>query len=112
MVPMPAIVWDPNGPPQPFDWRWVLVTFMMHVESDEEGLFTNTIHRLRPSYDLKDGEVEDLRTVETIVRNLWVRYGPKKPSHARLADRAIDADNAAVDAYIQQKDQSGPPFSA
>ena len=98
-----TIVWDPNGPAHPFDWRFALATFLMRMDDDQNGLFADTIHEWRPPYELRDGEVEDLRLVEKIVRDLVARYGPKRPRPARLTSRDVATDTAEVDVYEERK---------
>ena len=97
-----AIVWDPSAAPTPFDWTFALITFFMFIE--EEEFYTDTIDRWRPGYALQSGEIEDLRAVEGLVRDLWKRYAPPKPKPADLTVRSVAEENAAVDRYEQEKD--------
>jgi hypothetical protein len=89
---------DPSAPPGPFDWNFALGTFVMELESDE-GLFTDTIDRWRPAYELAPGELEELRDVEMLVRELVRRYGPTKPRPASIGGLNVAEENAAVDEY-------------
>ena len=75
---------------------------MMRIE-DREGLFADSIHEWRPRYELREGEVDDLRSVEKTVRYLWNRYGPQRPDPALLTARNVAADNANVDAFEERK---------
>jgi hypothetical protein len=90
------IFWNPDAPPKPFDWNFALVTFLMELEGDE-GLFTDTIERWRPGYELAAGEREELRSLELLVRELWARYSPREPLRADVHGRNINEENAAVD---------------
>jgi hypothetical protein len=80
------IFWNPDAPPKPFDWNFALVTFLMELEGDE-GLFTDTIERWRPGYELAAGEREELRSLELLVRELWARYSPREPLRADVHGR-------------------------
>ena len=95
------VVWNPDGPAHPFDWRFALVTFVMSLD-DPDGLFTDTIEKWLPPYELKPGEREDLRKVELVVRELWAEHAPPKPERAARSARNIATENAAVDAYEQR----------
>ena len=90
-----AIVLDLDAPPHPFDWTLALATFVMELES-EDGLFIDTIEKWEPGYTLQPGEREDLRSVELIVRGLWMRHKPKKPGPPELRARNVAEENAAV----------------
>ena len=97
-----AIVLDLDAPPHPFDWTLALATFVMEIES-EDGLFIDTIEKWEPGYTLQPGEREDLRSVELIVRGLWMRHKPKKPAPPELRARNVAEENAAVDRYESEK---------
>jgi hypothetical protein len=95
-------VWNPEVPGRPFDWTFALVTFVMSIE-EGECLYTDTIHRWRPGYVLKEGELEQLRAVELLVRSLWSRYAPPAPEPAGQRPGNLAAENAEVDEYEARK---------
>jgi len=70
----------------------------MELETGEV-FFTDTMEKWRPGYELAPGEREQLRRVELLVRELWAKYGPRKPPRADMRTRNLVEENAVVDEY-------------
>lgn len=74
----------------------------MEAATDGEP-FSDEIVDLKPGYDLRPGELAELRAVEEIVRDVWQRFAPPKPAPADLSNRRVETENEAVDKYLAEK---------
>src|ERR1700737_4088575 len=94
-------VGDPNAAPERFDWGSAIDLLVATIPV--VPLFSDILPSGRPGYAITPREIDDLRTVEYIVRDIWNRYAPRRPSLDRRV-ATVAEENAAVDRYESEKE--------